>query len=198
MLIKNRRLHELERVKADMERAWAVYLPSVDLQEALQTIRLQNDSNDPVPADQKRQKHHNDVTHSTEQPPTSFAEHSNAEDYEFDESQDFDNSTDGMGFLTVDPHKAGYTGPQSGVAALKFLQSLPLYLPLSSFTPGSSLDEEEDDTSAAAVQRRRAEINQYLDDYFEYYHPAYPILHEGTFRARVSGTFPVFLLERVF
>ncbi|BCR84029.1 putative C6 transcription factor [Aspergillus chevalieri] len=182
-----RRLHELERVKADMERAWAVYLPSVDLQEALQTIRLQNDSNDPVPADQKRQKHHNDVTHSTEQPPTSFAEHSNAEDYEFDESQDFDNSTDGMGFLTVDPHKAGYTGPQSGVAALKFLQSLPLYLPLSSFTPGSSLDDEEDDTSAAAVQRRRAEINRYLDDYFEYYHPAYPILHEGTFRARVSG-----------
>lgn len=33
-----------------------------------------------------------------------------------------------MGYLTVDPHKAGYTGPQSGVAALKFLQSLPLYL----------------------------------------------------------------------
>lgn len=51
------------------------------------------------------------------------------------ESQDFGNFTDGMGFLTVDPRRAGYTGPQSGIAALKFLQYLPLYIPLSSFIP---------------------------------------------------------------
>ncbi|XHG01952.1 hypothetical protein AWENTII_005318 [Aspergillus wentii] len=165
-----------------MERAWAAYLPSVDLQEALRTVRQQNGS---IPAVQKKDKLHNDVTHSTEQPPTSFAEHSNAEDYEFDESQDFDNTTDGMGFLTVDPHKAGYTGPQSGVAALKFLQSLPLYLPLSSFNPASSLDD--DDVSESGLQKKREDISQYLDDYFMFYHPSYPILHEGTFRARVSG-----------
>ncbi|KAL4921114.1 fungal-specific transcription factor domain-containing protein [Aspergillus aurantiobrunneus] len=177
-----RRLQESERLVHDMEKAWAAYLPSVDLQEALRTVRLHDDSASVVP---KKIKHHHDLTHSTEQPPTSVAEHSNAEDYEFDESQDFDNSTDGMGFLTIDPHKAGYTGPQSGVAALKFLQSLPLYIPLSSFIPASSLDD--DDISDFAPPRKQTEVARYLDNYFTFYHPAYPILHEGTFRARVSG-----------
>ncbi|OOF96769.1 hypothetical protein ASPCADRAFT_167898 [Aspergillus carbonarius ITEM 5010] len=183
-----RRLHESERLRADMERAWSVYLPAVDLQDALQTVRLQNNS---IPAIQQqgqhRQKHLSDVTHATEQPPANFVEPNNAEDYEFDESQDFDNSTDGMGFLTVDPHKAGYTGPQSGIAALKFLQSLPLYLPLTSFSPSSSLDDDDEGASAGAIQQRRQDVLRYLDDYFAFYHPAYPILHEGTFRARVSG-----------
>ena len=186
-----RRLHECERQKADIERAWSIYLPSVDLQHALHTIRMQNNGSGSVVADQRKHKHNLDFTHSTEQPPTSFAEHSNAEDYEFDES--LDNSTDGMGFLTVDPHKAGYRGPQSGAASLKFLQSLPLYLPLTSFSPLSSLDDDNDadgDTPAAAAQRRRSEQFRHLDDYFAFYHPAYPILHEGTFRARVSGTPP--------
>ncbi|KAL3480037.1 fungal-specific transcription factor domain-containing protein [Aspergillus californicus] len=177
-----RRLLECETLVNDMEKAWATYLPSVDLQEALRTVRLEGDSIPPV---QKKSKHHHDITHSTEQPPTSVAEHSNAEDYEFDESQDFDNSTDGMGFMTIDPHKAGYTGPQSGVAALKFLESLPLYIPLSSFIPASSLDD--DDISDATPPRKQSEVARYLDDYFTFYHPAYPILHEGTFRARVSG-----------
>ncbi|GAT24613.1 Zn(II)2Cys6 transcription factor [Aspergillus luchuensis] len=140
----DRRLHELERLRADMERAWAIYLPSVDLQDALQTVRSQHDSITAIQQGPQRQKHLSEVTHATEQPPASFAEPSNAEDYEFDESQDFDNSTDGMGFLTVDPHKAGYTGPQSGIAALKFLQSLPLYLPLTSFSPLSCLDDDMD------------------------------------------------------
>ncbi|KAL2833268.1 fungal-specific transcription factor domain-containing protein [Aspergillus cavernicola] len=177
-----RRLQECERLVSDMEKAWMNYLPSVDLQEALRAVRLQGDS---IPVVQKKNRHQHDLTHSTEQPPTSVAEHSNAEDYEFDESQDFDNSTDGMGFLTIDPHKAGYTGPQSGVAALKFLQSLPLYIPLSSFIPTSSLDD--DDISDSGPPRKQAEVARYLDDYFAFYHPAYPILHEGTFRARVSG-----------
>ncbi|KAL4963225.1 putative C6 transcription factor [Aspergillus stella-maris] len=177
-----RRLQEYERLVHDMEKAWTVYLPSVDLQEALGNVRLNDDSISVTP---KKNKHHNDLTHSTEQPPTSVAEYSNAEDYEFDESQDFDNSTDGMGFLTIDPHKAGYTGPQSGVAALKFLQSLPLYIPLGSFIPASSLDD--DDISDSGMPRSQSEVARYLDDYFTFYHPAYPILHEGTFRARVSG-----------
>ncbi|GLA74800.1 hypothetical protein AtubIFM55763_006046 [Aspergillus tubingensis] len=182
-----RRLHELERLRADMERAWAIYLPSVDLQDALQTVRSQHDSITAIQQGPQRQKHLSEVTHATEQPPASFAEPSNAEDYEFDESQDFDNSTDGMGFLTVDPHKAGYTGPQSGIAALKFLQSLPLYLPLTSFSPLSCLDDDMDGGTNCTAQQRRADVLRYLDDYFAIYHPAYPILHEGTFRARVSG-----------
>ncbi|KAL4870662.1 hypothetical protein BDV12DRAFT_184287 [Aspergillus spectabilis] len=184
-----RRLQECERLINDMEKAWTAYMPSVDLQEALRTVRMQDDS---VSAAPKKNKHHHDLTHSTEQPPTSVAEHSNAEDYEFDESQDFDNSTDGMGFLTIDPHKAGYTGPQSGVAALKFLQSLPLYIPLSSFIPASSLDD--DDISDSGLPRKQSEVARYLNDYFTFYHPAYPILHEGTFRALAKphdGSWPL-------
>ncbi|KAL5050235.1 hypothetical protein BDW71DRAFT_173446 [Aspergillus fruticulosus] len=178
----HRRVQDCERLINDIEKAWATYLPSVDLQEALRTVRLHGDS---TPVTPKKTKHQLDLTHSTEQPPISVAEHSNAEDYEFDESQDFDNSTDGMGFLTIDPHKAGYTGPQSGVAALKFLQSLPLYIPLGGFIPASSLDD--DDICESGLPRKQSEVARYLDDYFTFYHPAYPILHEGTFRARVSG-----------
>ncbi|KAL4763163.1 putative C6 transcription factor [Aspergillus foveolatus] len=177
-----RRVQDCERLINEMEQAWATYLPSVDLQEALRSVRQQDDS---ASVASKKIKHQHELTHSTEQPPTSVAEHSNAEDYEFDESQDFDNSTDGMGFLTIDPHKAGYTGPQSGVAALKFLQSLPLYIPLGSFIPASSLDD--DDICDSSPPRKQSEVARYLDAYFTFYHPAYPILHEGTFRARVSG-----------
>lgn len=89
--------------------------------------------------------------------------------------------------LTVDPRKAGYTGPQSGIAALKFLQSLPLYIPLSSFIPTSSLDDDASDSSTPALGKQAWVLSRYLDDYFAFYYPAYPILHEGTFRARVSG-----------
>lgn len=183
-----------------MEKAWRVYLPSVDLQEALRTVReqpqdrLQQDGGEAPVFQQKKKKqlqyqhqHPGDMTHSTEQVPNSIAEPSNAEDYEFDESQDFGNFTDGMGFLTVDPRKAGYTGPQSGIAALKFLQSLPLYIPLSSFIPTSSLDDDVSDSTSPTLGKQAGVLSHYLDDYFAFYHPAYPILHEGTFRARVSG-----------
>lgn len=165
-----------------MEKAWRTYLPTVDLQEALRTVR---ESRQVAPVNTSQDtKLSTEVEHHTEQLPTNFTEHSNAEDYEFDESQDFDNSIDGMGFLTADPHKAGYTGPQSGIAALKFLQSLPLYLPLNSVNTPSSLDEDD---FPAARSQSMATVSRYIDDYFALYHPAYPILHEGTFRARISG-----------
>ncbi|KJK62286.1 specific transcription factor domain protein [Aspergillus parasiticus SU-1] len=176
------RLQEYEQLRQDMEKAWRTYLPTVDLQEALRTVR---ESRQVAPVNTSQDtKLSTEVEHHTEQLPTNFTEHSNAEDYEFDESQDFDNSIDGMGFLTADPHKAGYTGPQSGIAALKFLQSLPLYLPLNSVNTPSSLDEDD---FPAARSQSMATVSRYIDDYFALYHPAYPILHEGTFRARISG-----------
>lgn len=154
------------------------------MEEAMRTSRT-NPSGamaSPTP----RRKLSTEVDHPTEQPSTNVTEHSNAEDYEFDESHDFDNSIDGMGFLTADPHKAGYTGPQSGIAALKFLQSLPLYLPLNSLSTPSSLD---DDGLPNVPSQSASTLNRCIDDYFSLYHPAYPILHEGTFRARISGKY---------
>ncbi|KAG5747111.1 hypothetical protein H9Q70_010193 [Fusarium xylarioides] len=114
---------------------------------------------------------------------TSPAEWSNAEDYEFDESQDFDNTTDGMGSLVTEPGKVGYTGPQSGVAALKFLQTLHLYIPANQPTP-FPLDGADRRNSSEASP---ASISEYINSYFRIYHSSYPILHEGTFRARLSG-----------
>lgn len=167
-----------------MENAWRAYLPAVDMEEAIRTSRTN------PPGETASQMHgrklSNEVDHPTEQPSTNVTEHSNAEDYEFDESHDFDNSIDGMGFLTADPHKAGYTGPQSGIAALKFLQSLPLYLPLNNLSTPSSLD---DDGLPNMLPQSTATLNRCIDDYFSLYHPAYPILHEGTFRARISGKY---------
>ncbi|KAF9894941.1 hypothetical protein FE257_004563 [Aspergillus nanangensis] len=186
-----RRLQEYEQRQQDFETAWKTYLPSVDLQEAIRSSRenppetsTSTSVHSPAPGEAQTCKITTEVEHPTEQAPSAFTEHSNAEDYEFDESQDFDNSIDGMGFLTVDPHKAGYTGPQSGIAALKFLQSLPLYLPLNSVNTPSSLDEED---VPGATSHSSSTIGKYIDEYFSLYHPAYPILHEGTFRARISG-----------
>lgn len=118
---------------------------------------------------------------------TSPAEHSNAEDFEFDESHDFDNGIDGMGFLTTEPSKAGYTGPQSGIAALKFLQSLPLSMPISNMNEGDPLDYIGESEDLDSQDPGGEEVDRYTNDYFLLYHPAYPLLHEGTFRARVSG-----------
>lgn len=166
-----------------MEDAWRRYLPTVDLHEVLRASRATPQEEAPTDVN-SHLKSSSEGEPAIEQSPANFSEHSNAEDYEFDESQDFDNSIDGMGFLTLDPHKAGYTGPQSGIAALKFLRSLPLYLPLDSGNTPSSLDQDDFPPLSSCPS---ASVNSYIDAYFSLYHPAYPILHEGTFRARISG-----------
>lgn len=186
---KLRRLQESEQLCRDMERAWILNFPDVDLQSAIRAAREGHQGSHEIAEDSRsRRKPSNVVDHLTDQTPTNFTEPSNAEDFEFDESRDFDNSIDGMGFLTTDPHKAGYTGPQSGIAALKFLRSLPLYLPLDHASTPSCLDDSDslDGTPQAATT-----ISHYISEYFSLYHPAYPILHEGTFRARVSGKFDI-------
>lgn len=175
--------------------AWRAYLPDVDLETALREMpKNPEGGEDSISNEAEEAQPHNDVFHrgssaaaadgGSEQPLAAPMEHSNAEDYEFDESQDTERSIDGMAFLTADPHKAGYTGPQSGIAALKFLQSLPPYLPITYSSPSSGLDDK--DVPDASSQTPAA-ITRYIDEYFSLYHPAYPILHEWTFRARVSG-----------
>lgn len=174
-----------------MKRAWALHLPNVDLEDALKSLDLHQNT---VPGsstvsrdgiDMQPLAHAATMTPAAQPSEASPAEASNAEDYEFDESQNFDNTTDGMGFLVAEPGKAGYMGPQSGVAAVKFLQSLRLYSPISS-TSTTSLDEADTNLPVASS----ADIAKYMNDYFAIYHTAYPILHEGTFRARVSGPCP--------
>lgn len=192
MTDSHRRLERAEQEIKLMRLAWACHLPNISIEDAIRTLKDSDDhlvpndcfvslpgSPQPVPI--------NGLNGHTQE--TSPAEFSNAEQYEFDESKEFDNTTDGMGSLVVEPSKAGYTGPQSGVAALKFLQALPLCIPTESGSP-LSLDapDASDATSATA-----ADVNRYIDHYFLIYHTAYPILHEATFRARVFGKRKCFL-----
>lgn len=175
VLIPDRRLQQAEQLIQSMEKAWALQNPTVNLRETIQRLET---------GEQITQISVSESTTATEQPPeTSPTEFSNAEDYEFDESQDFDNTTDGMGFLVAEPSKVGYMGPQSGVAALKFLQTLHHYIPNYSATSPSLDGTEIQDLPTTSP----GNISRYMDDYFSIYHTAYPILHEGTFRARASG-----------
>lgn len=186
-----RRLGAADRTIAMIKKAWALHLPHVDLETALRSLdqshqnaALGEDANvsyDEV--DMQPLAHASSLKTASQPIEASPAEASNAENYEFDESQNFDDSTDGMGFLVAEPGKAGYMGPQSGVAAVKFLQSLRLYSPISSKST-TSLDEPDTDLPTASS----SDISKYMNDYFGIYHTAYPILHEGTFRARVSGS----------
>ncbi|KAF4950446.1 hypothetical protein FSARC_13182 [Fusarium sarcochroum] len=182
----NRRLNQAEKLISSMEKAWTIHLPDVNIQDAIR--RLETGSQDLPPSSSPGTLSEAPETRygpAGNQPPNdpSPAEWSNAEDYEFDETQDFDNTTDGMGSLITEPGKVGYTGPQSGVAALKFLQTLHLYIPADQPTPFPLDDPDTRNTSEASS----ADISRYIDDYFKIYHSSYPILHEGTFRARLSG-----------
>jgi hypothetical protein len=105
-------------------------------------------------------------------------------DYEFDESHDFDELIDGMGFLTAEPCRSGYTGPTSGVAALRLLRSLPSETYAAEEpVPGHLGQSPSIDASMAEF----VDVDALINDYFLFYHPAYPLLHEGLFRARLLG-----------
>lgn len=143
---------------------WRRYVPDISLHEALRTMSPQPASS-PVLPDQS----------------VIETEPLNADDLEFDESQGFSDLVDGMVSLTVDPH--GYMGTESGSAALKFLNELSASTPRST-SAGSSTG------AATATLTRPPELTRLLDDYFAHYHPAYPILHEPTFRAQISGKRP--------
>ena len=179
-------------MRRNMEKAWKIYLPHIDLDTALRSLPKTTSESGDRPLSSYIQDAAPDNSHNTglvddaaEQMPGPPMEHLNAEDFEFDESEDPERSIDGMAFLTSDPHKSGYTGPQSGIAALKFLRSLPPSLPIIyTASPLSGLDDEEVPDAASHPLPAK---NRYIDSYFELYHPAYPILHEGTFRARVCG-----------
>jgi hypothetical protein len=171
-----------------VEQAWEQHLPHVGLEQAVQSLPIEN-----VPANVEATvlsplhnlsaNLRNEFSTEEQQPETSPTELSNAEQFEFDESKDFNDSNDGMGSLVVEPSKAGYTGPQSGIAALRFLHTLSLCIPPDNANPLSN----EASFGYVTPPNSSACITIYINQYFEIYQPAYPLLHEGSFRARVAG-----------
>lgn len=181
--------HELfiENVK----RAWAQHVPNLTLEQALLDLERQDQCAQPQNAESPTSGGSGWAERSepetTQIPNGGNAEYSNAEDFEFDESEDFNEAIDGMGFLTVGPRKSGYTGPQSGLAAVKFLRSLPSdgQAEYEDTAPGES---PGDSISSMEPALNEVNIDEVINDYFTLFHTAYPLLHEGLFRARMAGT----------
>lgn len=184
--VLERKVRAYEELVQSIRRAWAVYVPDVPLQGALENKNgapLSKDTTPPTAESQAASTDHGPPrTSETIAQEQDDHDLNNPEDFEFDESQETDGSLDGMGFLTLNPVRAGYTGPQAGIAALRLLRSLPSTYPI---------DEGDEHTypslhslQQSASVRSTATL---VDDYFQHFHPTYPMLHEGTFRARVSG-----------
>lgn len=165
-------------------------MPDISLEQALLNLeQIDKDSisqpigfSSPIDVRQAIQEDHGTVDDMDQ----GNAEHNNAEDYEFDESDDFNETIDGMGFLTVGPRKSGYTGPQSGIAAVRFLRSLPSERQSDENDPEPGVSPSYS-TNSQDFALDSVNIDEMVNDYFTLFHPAYPLLHEGLFRAQMTG-----------
>lgn len=198
LIRKCRKIRRYEALLETIQQAWDIYVPQKSLQEALGTLGSAEASHHSMVPSSDGSIHPpgtdglsapTNVTHQVESPRSTESHNDpeplNPEDFEFDESAEYGDAIDGMGFLTVDPYKSGYTGPQSGIAALKLLRSLPTAYALDS-NEGNSMDSTGSGASLEGVASPEVLIN----DYFQIFHPAYPLLHEGNFRARALGALP--------
>lgn len=133
---------------------------------------------------------HELVDQTTEAIEPSFAtpqdsEYEGADTLDWDESSDVAAAADGIGSLSVSSKGIGYMGPQSGNALLRKLQSISIlyFTPYDDLTPQQSPQPSIPDH----VLKSKQFTNQCVEWYFQHYHRAYPILHEGHFRAQLMG-----------
>ncbi|THV73907.1 hypothetical protein D6C76_02364, partial [Aureobasidium pullulans] len=179
-----------ENLVADIKRAWSIHVPNLTLEAALAGLNDQSARQADVQVPSR--------------PPPSLVSPSSVEplglrsgsvhsaqsdpgDYEFDESHGFDELIDGMGFLTAKSCRSGYTGPTSGIAALRFLRSLPSEYHADTGLITNNIGQTP---LSQALTDEFVDVDDMINDYFLLYHPAYPLLHEGLFRARVLGAVP--------
>ncbi|KAF5488400.1 Dehydrogenase OXI1 [Colletotrichum fructicola] len=111
---------------------------------------------------------------------------------EWDETIEQNILTDGIGSLSLQTKASGYMGPQSGNALLRHLHSVVHFLSegeadldFSSFP----VDPETSQETQALIHSNGFR-NECLDWYFQHFHKAYPLLHEGFFRAQFMGAIP--------
>ncbi|OBT70469.1 hypothetical protein VE03_00270 [Pseudogymnoascus sp. 23342-1-I1] len=101
---------------------------------------------------------------------------------------------DGMAALSVDPQGAGYLGSAANVSLLRSLQRSGWCV----VSPRASLSELSEsprsllNTWSVLLQpsNHRQLKATLIDAYFYHYHPAYPIVHEATFRAQYNEVLP--------
>jgi transcriptional regulatory protein GAL4 len=184
-----------------LEAAWRRFVPSVGLAYALDAVQSQSRTSSPFGSDEAGVSP--EPTSNTRGSSLSNAwggdaphlnsaierESEKADTLEWDESTEFDSITDGIGSLSVDPKGTGYMGPQSGNALLRYLSSIAAFFPVPDDDRGSQLETINSAESATSRELAASSTftNSCIDWYFKFFHSAYPILHEGFFRAQFVG-----------
>ena len=183
-----------------LEAAWARYLPQVPLETAIDAIRQQSSNThefESAPSDASPEQNQipspeqlevardpGDSSAKVDQEP----EIEQLTSYEWDESADLASLADGIGSLSLHPKGVGYMGPQSGNALLRSLQ--PFYGSLLTTDDEYASYWNTDAQLGEQTLKSSAFSSRCVDAYFKYYHHAYPILHEGEFRAQWMGVLP--------
>jgi transcriptional regulatory protein GAL4 len=199
-----RQLRDARKQVQLLKAAWRRFVPHIDLAQAVHTVETQTtpDSSTLV---QEGFDHATTITAETPGPPEDgagessqniIAPYSNADQedekwdtLEWNEIRSLRISSDGIGSLTVDPKGSGYMGPQSGNSLLRYLQSIANFFP----EADDAHDGDRDELGAPGLLTAREPPSSHMftqsciDWYFKHFHSAYPILHEGYFRAQNMG-----------
>jgi transcriptional regulatory protein GAL4 len=179
-----------------VEAAWRRFVPNIELSFAIHAVESQPgevsslgrqgaDGGTRSPAKPAAASAHDvDIT---EFAPALELELERADALEWDESADLAAIADGIGSLSVDRKGTGYMGPQSGNALLRYLQSISTFFPSSEDDFNVQWHDAPKPGFAEDVFMPAAFSNLCVDWYFKHFHSAYPILHEGFFRAQFMG-----------
>lgn len=98
---------------------------------------------------------------------------------------------DGTGSLDLDEGgRAGFLGPVSGAALLRFLQRVCATDSPAFVSPSKPRSQPSPSSSTLSSLLQRESFALYLDSYFTHYHRQYPLLHEPTFRAQLAEVLP--------
>ncbi|KAH7162013.1 fungal-specific transcription factor domain-containing protein [Dactylonectria estremocensis] len=194
-----RRLHECEKRMQAIETAWRQFLPDVDLAQAIRAVEnvdhtpvLSTSSSAAVPLAIAEDAQVNPSQNLDPRIPSpADLEFDTMEALEWDETLDLGAITDGIGSLSVRTTASGYMGPQSGSSLLRYLQSVGNYLndDESSYSYEASPEATSRSGDLQAHHVPPALQKRCVDWYFDYYHKAYPLLHEGIFRAEYMGKY---------
>lgn len=195
-----RRIELLQERLRTVETTWKQFLPNVDFSAAIHAVENQQPLH-PVQAQSslETQEHSQDILafgQASSHPDDSWveaaasvsppdSEYEDAETLDWDESVDTIAKTDGIGSLSTKWKGIGYMGPQTGNTLLRKLQSISvLYL---SPEDDMSLQQSVQTELPDHVLKSSLFSDQCINWYFTYFHCAYPILHEGYFRAQLMG-----------
>ncbi|KAF4980055.1 hypothetical protein FDECE_17952 [Fusarium decemcellulare] len=196
LAMMQRRVQQAESRTKLLEAAWKRFLPDIDIAHAIHAVETgeaqpaaslktpsafeppdDHQQDDPALSGGKGEMR----TPSPQEP-----EMDTMEALEWDETLELGTLADGIGSLSFQARPSGYMGPQSGNALLKYLQSVSNFLSdtepeLLNGSPSFLREgpgELQSRVTSSAFQR------SCVDWYFDHFHKAYPLLHEGFFRAQ--------------